>query len=98
MSTAESTQSTNTETKDERIVASDRAIAVNAEGNVTLNQVPDEVFDLGGEVVAALKDVAALETRQDRSEVAQLGDRLIQFGIPAALLGFVALAFMKGSK
>lgn len=89
MSSSRSDQKTETTTNDERIVASDNAVAINAQGAVTFNQVPDEVFELGGEVVAALERVTMLETKQDRSEGAQLGDAVIKVGIPAAALAFV---------
>lgn len=91
MSSSKSDQVSNTETADERIVASDQAVAVNAEGDVTINQVPDEALELGGEVVRVLADVVAQETDQDRSEAAQLAEGLIKIGIPAALIAFVLM-------
>lgn len=100
-SSSKSSNSTKNSTTDRRQAVSDEAIAIqNSGGDVTVNQVADEAWDLGELAIREVSDVfgqalkdtqTALYRTQDaaRTESAQLAEQVIKIGIPAAALAYV---------
>jgi len=91
MSSSRSDQTSNTTTTDNRQIVDNGAIAVGQNSTVTVNQVPDELIAMQGEVIKSLATVAQTSKLQQRSGNLQMGDGLIKVGIPAALIAFVIL-------
>ena len=127
MSTSKGTSSTTTTNRDGRVAGDNGAIGVSSEGDVKINVVADEAFELGGAaveaVVTTMRDVldaqsdtydafiaatsdsnqmvadtlsdALFETQSaGKSEAGQIGEQLVKVAIPAAVIGFVALAVL----
>ncbi len=90
MSTSTTSDSNSSETTDARQAVDNGGIAIGAgAGAVTINQVPDEALELGGEVISTLAEVVKQDVGQNRSENAQLLDTVLKFGIPAAAIAFI---------
>lgn len=85
-------ETASSETVDNRQVVDNGGIAVGAESVVTIHQVPDEAFELTGEVVGVLADIVAMETTQDQSDLTQVTETAIKYGVPAVL----AIMLLKG--
>jgi hypothetical protein len=96
--TKQTSESTN---KDNRIVASDSAIAVNSEGGkVSVHVVADEAFELAemsldrvSDAFQSTSEIFAQSLRDTqkaaRTESAQLSEQIIKIGIPALALVFL---------
>lgn len=107
VSSSKSNQASSSTTKDNRIVASDKAVAVNSEGgNVQVHVVADEAFELAEMSVDRLADSFDSTTKifsqslrdtqaASRTESAQLSEQIIKIGIPALALVFL-VGKMKG--
>lgn len=107
VSSSKSNQASSSTTKDNRIVASERAVAVNSEGgNVAVHVVADEAFELAEMTVDRLADSFDSTTKifsqslrdtqsASRTESAQLSEQIIKIGIPALALVFL-VGKMKG--
>ncbi len=91
MSSSRSDQTSNTTTTDNRQIVDNGGIAVGQQSQVTINQVPDELIAMQGEVIQSLAKVAEQSKAQQRSDTLQMGDGLVKVGIPAALIAFVIL-------
>jgi hypothetical protein len=101
VSSSRSAQSSSSTTKDNRIVASERAVAVNSEGGaVSVQVVADEAFELAEMSVDRLADSFDSTTKifsqslrdtqsAARTESAQLSEQIIKIGIPALALVFL---------
>lgn len=106
-SSSKSNQASTSINKDNRIVASDKAVAVNSEGGaVSVHVVADEAFELAemtvnrfAETVDNTTEVfsqALFDTQKNsRTESAQLSEQIIKIGIPALALVFL-VGKMKG--
>ncbi len=81
--------SSDTIVTDQRQAVDNGAIAVGGESVVTINQVPDEALELTGKVIETLAGVVQETNAQNDSELLRLGQDVVKFAIPAALLAFV---------
>jgi hypothetical protein len=101
VSSSKTKQTSQTENKDNRIVASENAIAVNSEGGpVKIQVVADEAFELAEFALSRVSDsfdntseifAQSLRDTQKaaRTESAQLSEQIIKIGIPALALVFL---------
>lgn len=104
VSSSNSAQSSNTTTEDSRIIADGEGVAVNSDGgNVNLQFVPDEAFELAEmslettadaftKTTDVFSDALAKTQEAAKTEAAQISEQLIKIGIPA-----LALVFLVGS-
>ena len=68
---SKSNSAASTTSRDGRVAGDNGAIGVSAEGDVDLNIVPDEAFELGGDAIMYVSEIAelALEGGQDNARV-----------------------------
>ena len=90
ISSARSSQASTTVNEDNRIVADGSGIGINTDGNVTVQVVADEAFELAemalDRTTSAFAEALDKTQQRARTESAQLGEQLIKIGIPAMAL------------
>ncbi len=88
-STSNTNQTSKTATEDNRQVVDGQGVAVGADSVVNITSVPDEAYDLTGEVVQILGDVTRQSLAQSQADSKEIFQKLITYGIPAAAIAFI---------
>jgi len=84
-----SDQTSTTATEDNRQVVDGQGVAVGADSVVNITSVPDESYELSGEVVRILGDVTQQSLAQSQQDSLEIINKLIMYGIPAAAIVFI---------